>query len=127
MFCSIFCTSGAPKRFSSAIVSTRKPRLLTSANSAATKNALAARRKSASSRLMIVAVIVVCTARRSCLRQLLREEFAHLRGIDVWRDERVADTAHQDEGELAALYFLVLRDQVHQEIGRAHVCTPVTS
>ena len=40
---------------------TRKPRLLTSANSAATKNALAASRNTASSRLMMVEVIVVAT------------------------------------------------------------------
>src|SRR6185369_11697529 len=116
MFCSIFCSNCAPKRFSSAIVSTRKPRLLTSANSAATKNALAASRKSASSRLVIVAVIVVCAARPSCLRQFLREEVAHLRGIDIRRDERVADAAHQNEGQLAALHLLVLRDQLHQGV-----------
>ena len=117
MLRSIFCTSCAPKRFSSAIALMRKPRLFTSANSAATKNALAASRKSASSRLMIVAVIVAYARRRAAhAGQFLREEVAHLRGIDIGRDERLPDAAHQDEGQLAAPHLLVLRDQLHQGV-----------
>ena len=36
--------------------------------------------------------------------------------LDVVLDEGLADAAHQNEGELAALHFLVLRDQVHQRV-----------
>src|SRR5215207_3527168 len=107
MLPSIFCKSRAPKRFSSAMLLTRKPRLFTSANSAATKKALAASRNTASSRLMMVEVIG-CDASSS--GEFPREEGANLRGIDIGRDECAADAAHQDEGELAALHLLVLRD-----------------
>ena len=48
--------------------------------------------------------------------KLLGEERAHLGGIDVACDKGLADAAHQDEGELAALDLLVLRDQVHQAV-----------
>ncbi|MBW8854935.1 MAG: hypothetical protein JF604_11570, partial [Bradyrhizobium sp.] len=41
-----------------------------------------------------------------------------MRGIDVVRDEGFSDAAGQYEGELAALHLLVLRNQVHQAVGR---------
>ena len=48
------------------------------------------------------------------LGELVGKEGAHLGRADVVFDEGLADAAHQDEGELAALHFLVLRDQIHQ-------------
>ena len=48
------------------------------------------------------------------IRVLIRQKGAHVGGIDVVFDERLADAAHQNEGELAALHFLVLGDQIHQ-------------
>jgi hypothetical protein len=58
----------------------------------------------------------------------LLQESAHLRGIDIARDERLTDAAHQNEGELAALHLLVLSDQVHQRVRivaqRRHIAEP---
>src|SRR5665811_616228 len=48
------------------------------------------------------------------------EEGAHLGRTDVILDEGRSDAAHQDKGELAALHFLVLRDQVHQRVDARH-------
>src|SRR3569832_2783023 len=44
------------------------------------------------------------------------QKCAHLGGIDVVFDKSAADAAHKNEGERAALHFLVLRDQIHQDI-----------
>ena len=93
----------------------RKPRLFTSANSAATKKALAASRNSASSRLRMVAVIG--RGRRLMPDSFSARKARTSRRSTSRRDEGLADAAHQDEGELAALDLLVLRDQVHQRIG----------
>src|SRR5450756_1462097 len=48
--------------------------------------------------------------------KFIGEEGAHLVRTDVILDEGRSDAAHQDKGELAALHFLVLRDQVHQRV-----------
>src|SRR4051794_16191970 len=54
--------------------------------------------------------------RASSRGKLLSEEFANLGGLDVAGDESFADAPHQDEGEPAALHFLVLRNEVHDRI-----------
>jgi hypothetical protein len=43
-------------------------------------------------------------------RQLLFEESAHFDGTDVAFDEGLPDRAREDEGQLAALDLLVLRE-----------------
>src|SRR6185503_20647101 len=48
--------------------------------------------------------------------QLLLDEVANLRGFDIARDKGLADTAHKDEGELAALHLLVLGHEIHQRV-----------
>src|SRR6185295_9870687 len=48
--------------------------------------------------------------------ELLGEEGANLGGFDIARHEGLADTAHQDEGELTALDLLVLRNEIHHRI-----------
>src|SRR4029079_5366347 len=53
--------------------------------------------------------------------ELSREECTHVLGIDVGRNEGPADTAGEDERELAALDLLVLRDQVHQRVDCRHL------
>src|SRR5450759_5025758 len=52
--------------------------------------------------------------------KFIGEEGAHLGRTDVILDEGLADAAHQDKRELAALNFLVLCDQVHQRVDTRH-------
>ena len=47
------------------------------------------------------------------LRKSVGQKGAHLGRADVVFDEGGADAAHQNEGELAAFHFLVLRNQIH--------------
>src|SRR5262245_31536830 len=63
--------------------------------------------------MMMSAVVIVC--------ELCAQKCAHVLGIDVRRDERAADAARKNEGELAALDLLVLGDEVHQRIDRRSV------
>src|SRR4029078_7539116 len=51
------------------------------------------------------------------LRELLFQEIAHRRGLDVPGDDGAPHRLQQDEGELAARDLLVLRHQRHQRIG----------
>src|SRR5580765_6794899 len=106
------CSRRAPNRFCSAMALTRNPRLFTSANSAATKNALAASRRTASSRLTETEFMFASRQPRSCaaippqysqttqpsFRQLPFKEGTHQRGLDIVCDHRAADGFQQDEG-----------------------------
>jgi hypothetical protein len=53
---------------------------------------------------------------RAKSREVLGKEGAHGGGIDVLRDEALADAAGEDEGELAARHLLVLADGGHQAV-----------
>src|SRR6185295_2425773 len=52
----------------------------------------------------------------SCFSKFFGEKGPNLGGIDFVFDKRVADPAHQYEGERSAFYFLVLADQIHQDV-----------
>src|SRR4029079_5688863 len=114
----IICFSRrAAKRFCSAIALMRKPLLLTSANSAATKNALAASRDTASSRLTIVSLITfIVAAHSSSGRKLFGDESGQLVGHKIAGDGGLADAAHQNERELTARDLLILRYQIHHRV-----------
>src|SRR3569833_272325 len=44
------------------------------------------------------------------------QKCAHFGGVDLVFDEGVADAAHENEGQRAALHLLVLCDEIHQGI-----------
>ena len=52
----------------------------------------------------------------SCICKFFGEKSSDLGGIDFVFDKRFADSAHQYEGERSASYFLVLADQIHQNV-----------
>ena len=62
----------------------------------------------------------------SISRKLIGEEGAHVAPASTsGATKACADAARQDEGELAALHLLVLRDQVHQRVGVRHAAGDV--
>lgn len=52
----------------------------------------------------------------SCICKFFGKKSSDLARIDFVFDKRFTDSAHQYEGERSAPYFLVLADQIHQNV-----------
>src|SRR5215813_8700145 len=80
-------------------------------------NAVSLPAKKAESRIQIRTATRANQSWPAFAREFLDQKGVDLGGIDVGRDEAFADSARQDERQLASLDLFVLGDEFHQAVG----------